>query len=559
MVKSKSLKVLSVLIIICMLFVGCTQAKTNDGDTKTPGDTTASPKEKIIRMSVSGTPKVDPATATASSDSIAIVNLYDTLVYPATDGTLKPHLAESWEFDEANLTYTFKLRQDVKFHNGAKLTANDVVFSMNRHLTIGEGSAYLFDGVVKETVAVDDYTVNFILEKPFGPFVSTLSNLGILCEDEVMKNIDKAGSYGENGDYGKTWLLTHDAGSGKYVLKELQQQGYMLATRFEGYWGGWDNTDAPDTIKLIDNTEASTVRTLIGNKELEIADEWQSTENVTAMSKLPGVTIAKFSTGMVQNMMYNTKKAPTDDVNFRKALNCLYDYKMISENILVDSPQAKGPVSANTPGSDLSLIPSTYDVEKAKEYLQKSKYANELDKYPVELLVNTDVADHEKIALALQATAQQVGIKVNISKAPWISIQEQVASVDTTPNIVCISVAPHFMEAGSMLLSRYHSNSVGTWEQGEWLQNDEIDSMIEDALAIADNDQRYEKYCEVQEKLVNELVPSGWLVDLVQRCAYHSDYVYWPAAELAKSGEIATLPVGYAFDFSQFKIYPDKK
>lgn len=556
MIKSKCLKVLSILLITSMLFVGCASAKTNLGGTTT---TDTSPKEKIIHMGVSGTPKVDPATASNSSDAIAIVNLYDPLVYPNTDGTLKPNLAESWKYDEANFTYTFKLRQDVKFHNGAKLTAKDVVFSMNRQLTIGEGNAYLFAGVVKETVAVDDYTVKFILEKPFGPFVSTLFYLNILCKDEVMKNIDKAGSYGENGDYGKKWLLTHDAGSGKYVLKELKQQKYMLATRFKEYWGGWDNTDAPDTIKLIDNTEASTIRTLLGNKELEITDEWQSTENLTAMSKLPGVTIAKFSTGLVQNMMYNNKKAPTDDVNFRRALNCLYDYKMISENILVGSPQAKGPVSANTPGSDLSLTPFTYDLEKAKEYLQKSKYANELDKYPVELLVNTDVADHEKIALAFQAAAQQVGIKVNISKAPWISIQEQVASVDATPNVICMSVAPHFMEAGSMLLSRYHSNSVGTWEQAEWLQNDEIDSMIEDALATVDKDERYKKYFALQEKIVNEIVPNGWLVDLVERCAYRSDYVSWPVELLAKGGKIAIVPMGYEFDFSLFKVYPDKK
>jgi peptide/nickel transport system substrate-binding protein len=257
--------------------------------------------------------------------------------------------------------------------------------------------------------------------------------------------------------------------------------------------------------------------------------------------------------------MYNNKKAPTDDENFRRALNCLYDYEMISTNILVDSPQANGPVSTNTPGAYQNNAKFKFDIEKAKEYLQKSKYADKLDEYPVELLVNTDVADHEKIALALQASAQQIGIKVNISKAPWISIQEQVAKVDTTPNVVCISVAPHFMEAGSMLLSRYHSSSVGTWEQGEWLENDDIDSMIENALATVDNNERYKKYEDIQKILVNEIVPSGWLVDLVQRHAYRSDYVYWPIAELSKSGEIPTLSVGYAFDCSQIKVYPERK
>lgn len=557
MVKSKSFKLITLLLIISLIFAGCTPAKSNEGTKETKGSAEtkgAASNEKIIRMSVSGTPKVDPATGNNSSDSVALVNLYDSLVYPKNDGTVVPSLADSWEYDESNLSYTFKLKQGVKFHSGTELTAKDVAFSMNRLLAIGEGNAYLFEGIVKETVAVDDYTVKFILNKPFGPFVTTLTRLYIVSEEQIMANIDPSGAYGEFGDYGKNWMISNDAGSGPYALKELQQQGYLLADRFKDYWGGWENANAPDTIKLIDNTEASTIRTLIGNKDLEITDEWQSTENVEAMSKIPGVAIAKINTGMVQNMMYNNQKAPTDDANYRKALNYLFDYKMISENILVESPVAKGPVSAHTPGCAPKLTQYTFDIEKAKEYLQKSKYANEIAKYPINLLVNTDVADHEKIALAFQAAAQKVGITVNISKAPWISIQEQVAKVDTTPNVVCISVAPHYMEAGSMLLSRYHSNSVGTWEQAEWLQSKEIDSMIEDALATADNQERFNKYSAIQEKLVDEIVPTAWLVDLVQRCVYRSDYVEWPVAEQG-----GALPLGYACDFRYIKIYPEKK
>lgn len=544
-------KALSLILVFATLLVGCTGG-ANQNNNSPNNQQSTTPREKIIRLSVSGTPKIDPATAMDSSSLIAMVNVYDSLVYPKSDGTVVESLAESWKISDDNLTYTFKLKEGVKFHDGTELKASDVVFSINRLLTIGEGNAYLFKGNIKEATAVDDYTVKITLHKTFGPFLTTLTRIYIVNEKLIMANIDESGSYGEFGDYGKNYLLTKDAGSGAYTVTELQQQGYMLAERFEDYWKGWANTEAPDTIKLIDNTEASTVRTMLGNKELEIADEWQSTENVDAMLKLPDVSLCTFSGGATQNFMYNTKKAPTDDVNFRKALNSLFDYKMISEKILVDSPQSIGPVAATTPGANTNLKQYYFDIEKAKEYLSQSKYKDQLDQYPIEMTIIADVADHEKIALAFQAAAQEVGITVNIAKAPWLSVQEQVASVETTPNMICISVPPNYFEAGSMLNSRYHSNSNGTWEQAEWLQNDEIDKLIEDALATSDKEERFEKYYIIQEKLY-ELAPTAWLVDNVNRHVYQN-YVYWPVAEEAKNGNVISLPAGYQFDFKDFKV-----
>lgn len=547
----KSCKSITILLILAMLLVGCTGGKQSSSNADNQSST--KPQEKILRMSVSGTPKIDPATGVDGGSLIAMVNLYDSLVYPKYDGTVEPSIAENWEVSQDNLTYTFQLRKGVKFHDGSELKASDVVFSIKRLLAIGEGNAYLYKDYIKESVAVDDYTLKITLNKPFGPFLITLPRIYIVSEKIVMENIDKSGPYGEFGDYGKNYLLTHDAGSGAYTVTDIQQQGYMQAAKFEDYWGGWENTDAPKIIKLIDNTEASTIRTMIGNKELEIADEWQSTENINAMMKLSDVSLCIFSKCAVQNYMYNTKIAPTDDVNYRKALNCLFDYKTISEKILVDSPQAVGPVPVTIPGANTKLENYSYDINKAKEYLAKSKYANDLSQYPIEMTIISDVADAEKIALMFQSAAKQVGITVNISKAPWLSVQEQVSKVETTPNMISISVPANYFETGSILSSRYHSSSTGTWEQCEWLQDDEIDKMIDDALATTDKDERYAKYNIIQEKIV-ELAPTAWLVDNVQRHVYQSDCVYWPIAEEIKKGNIVTLPTGYPFDFKYFKL-----
>lgn len=558
----KFIKLTSIILILVMVLAGCgggdqsenpvngQEERSENGGSEQGGEGESS-GEKVIRMSVSGTPKVDPATGIDGGSSIAMVNVYDSLVLPQTDGSIAPSIAESWEISDDNLTYIFKLKEGVKFHDGTDLTASDVVFSLERFLTIGEGNSYIFKDI-SEVNEIDEYTVEITLSKPFGPFLITLPQFYIVSEDAVMNNMQD-GPYGDYGDYGREYLLTNDAGSGPYTVTEVKQQDYVEAVKFDDYWGGWDNADAPVKIKLIDNTEASTVRTLMGNKELEIADEWQSTENINAMMKLEGVSLNVFLNGATQNFMYNNKKAPTDDVNFRRALNHLFDYDTISNNILVDSPQSIGPVAASVPGANTDLEQFTFDLEKAAEYLAQSKYKDSLDDYPIEMTIISDVADHEKIALAFQAAAQQVGLTVNIAKAPWLSVQEQVAQVETTPNMICISVPPTYFEAGAALTSRYHSNSTGTWEQAEWLLNDEIDGLIEDALETVDKEERFQKYNEIQEKLF-ELSPTAWLVDNVQRHVYQSSYIEWPVAELVNQGEMISLPAGYPFDFKTFKV-----
>ncbi|MGB5217200.1 MAG: ABC transporter substrate-binding protein, partial [Smithella sp.] len=300
--------------------------------------------EKIIRIAVSGTPVIDPAVGLYVSSSIALVNIYDSLVFPSrTKAEMESALAQKWDISKDGKEYTFYLRKGVKFHNGDELKASDVVFSAKRLLRIGEGYAYIFMDTIKDVVAVNDYTVKFFLKKPFGPFLSTLNRLYILNERQVKEHIN-SGNYGEWGDYGRDWLITHDAGSGPYMVKELVQQDYLYAIKFDKWYGGEWNSDAPTAFKEIDTTEASTIRTMMKNNELEITDMWQSSENLNAMSKLPGVEIAMYSALANQNMYFNTKKAPTDDVNFRKALACLFDYDMIINNIFPGSSRSYGPV-----------------------------------------------------------------------------------------------------------------------------------------------------------------------------------------------------------------------
>ncbi len=516
-------------------------------------------EESCIKIGVSGTPDLDPAIASTGSSLIAAINIYDTLVYPdenAEEGVVG-RVAEDWTISEDGLTYTFNLKQGIKFHNGEELKASDVVYSMDRLLTIGEGYAYIFSNYIDpgSTVAVDDYTVEFHLKQAYGPFLNSLIRLFIVSEKEVKENTLASGNYGENGDYGREYLLTHDAGSGAYKAVELVQQDYFYAEWNPDWFMGWSNENAPKAFKQMAITEATTVRTMINNRELDITDTWQSVETLDALSKIDGVSIAKYSNGLEYNVYMNTQAAPLDDINFRRAVNCLIDYDTICNSILLDSTKAAGPVPAGVLGH-VDTATFDYDVEQAKEYIAQSKYADNYADYPIEIVVNSDVADLEKIALMIQSAANEVGVTVTIAKAPWVSLIDQMGSVESSPQITIINSAPPYDDAGVYLQSRYSNATQGTWENGEWLADSTVNDMIEDALGTTNTDERMQKYADIQNYIVDEVCPSAWICNLTERCAYQSSYVSWP---LVEQEGIAQCVNGYSQIYSEFEYNLDLK
>ncbi|MCF8884552.1 MAG: ABC transporter substrate-binding protein [Aigarchaeota archaeon] len=516
--------------------------------------TTTPVKERLLRVSFANVPYMDPAVGSDEASSVYFINVYDTLVYPTKEGTVKPHVAERWEVSEDGLTWTFYLRKGVKFHSGRELTAEDVVFSLRRMIIIGEGYGYLFKPYVdlEKTRALDKYTVQIVLKNPFGPFLITLVRLYIV-DSELVKQHIAEGPYGEMGDYGKTWLMSgeRDAGSGPYKLHEYKRGESVTLVKFDDYWGE-TAPNAPTKVIMYGFTEPTTIRTMIEKRQLEVTDQWQPLENYEAMSKIPGVKIAQIPQAMIFYIMLHTKKPPTDDIHVRKAIALAFDYDTAIKDIMPYERRPAGPVPSMLPGADPTLKPIERNIQAAIEELKKSKYWGELDKYPIEYWWIAEVPWEERVALLFKANMEEIGLKVNVVKVPWLSVVEGMTKMETTPNAVSIFVVAHYAEAGSILSSRYHSHATGTWEQGEWLMDPEIDAMIEDALGTVDFNQRMQKYYEIQRRIV-ELYPSLYVYEHVVLRAYQADYVDYPAAR----GEV--IPIAeYELDFRWFQVFPEK-
>ncbi|MFR5585612.1 MAG: ABC transporter substrate-binding protein [[Clostridium] scindens] len=150
-----------------------------------------------------------------------LINVYDPLVMPQKDGNIEPWIAKEWSVSEDGKTWTFKLRDDVTFHSGNPLTANDVAYTMQRLLDMGEGFGYLFSSTIEAVNVIDDTTVEFVCTRPTGTLLASLVRLYILDSKLVAENY-ASGDFGDKGDYGKAFLLENDAGCGPYKVKRIR-------------------------------------------------------------------------------------------------------------------------------------------------------------------------------------------------------------------------------------------------------------------------------------------------------------------------------------------------
>ncbi len=566
-------RILVTLLAICMLVsVLACAAPQSSGGTQAPAQSAAGNAGgatapavaddmlSVVRYGRDFPIYYDPAVGSNAISAIAMTNIYSPLLFSNIDGTVSPHVAESWEISPDGLTYTFKIRDDILFHSGNKLTAEDVAFSMNRMLTIGEGFASLFLGVVENAEATDDTTAVFHLAKPYGPLLNTLVRFFIVEKAAVMDNLDKSSTlYGEYGDYGKTYLLSNDAGSGPYMTKEFKLEEYLLGEQFPNYFLGWDELpNSPKYFRLENLNDPVAQKTAFANQSLEISGDSLPIETYREIEQMSeGAEFFQFPGAGGWNLTLNNQVAPTDCVHFRKALAYAFDYNTVLEDILVTDSKATGPVSSVMFGKNTNLTGYTFDLEKAKEELALSKYADQPEMWNLTMNWTAEVDTQEKIALMFQSALQQLGISIEITKTPFSVITSNAQQIETTPNCAIVKWTPSYFEAGDVFRSRYHSDATGSWEQLEWVLDENLDAMIDDAISTIDQTERAKKYGDI-EQYIYDLCPTIW-ISTPGKTHVVQPYVKWLLNERYKEGVAQLYPNGYDLYFRDMEVYVDQR
>lgn len=458
--------------------------------------------QRVLRVDEVAVGELDPAKATDYADSMLMFNIYDTLVWANSEGDIIPLLAEKWAISKDGLTYTFTLRKNVKFHDGSEVTAEDVAYSFDRTVAINLGYAYLYKGWVKSVKVVDKYNVAFTLSESYAPFLSSLVRLPIVNKAVVTKN-QKDGKFGANGDYGQAFLSANDAGSGAYKVDSHNPQEATVLSKFKDYFQGFA-AKAPDQVRIRYSVEAATMRTLMSRNEHEVASQWLPLEVVKALTAA-GKQVVLEAADTVFYLKFNTKKAPTDDVNLRKAMALAFDYDALRSILKLDdkitlAKTIRGPLPEDFPNSDKTLPLPKRDLTAAKAALAQSKYKSD---QVVEIAWVAEVPLEEKFALLFQQNMAEIGVKVNVVKVPWALMTERASKIDSTPHVSSVYVAISFPDADSLLYSMYHSKAAGTWMSTEWLQDKQVDQLLDDARSETDPAKRKALYAQLQKRVVS--------------------------------------------------------
>lgn len=503
-------------------------------------------QERLLRHDESAPGRLDPSKVSDYAASVLAYNLYDTLIESKPGGGVVPHLADSWTVSDDGLKYTFELRAGVKFHSGNTMTAEDVVFSLERMVALASGHSRLFTGVT--AVADDENTVTFTLPAANSTFLAALVRLPVVDKATVLAN-KAEGKFGENGDYGEEYLTGVAAGTGAYQLVAHNPQAETTMKLFPDYFGDVAE-NAPTDVLIRYSVQAPTIRTLMANGEWEATSQWIPNEIKKSLVDSGKVLIGEGGAGFFI-MPLNTQRAPTDDVNVRRAIAKALDYDTLRKLMeVVPGTELARPLHGIIPsgmlGYDASIPPHQQNIEEAKAELAKSKYGSDVP--PLEVIWVAEVPVEEKIALLVQQNLQQIGLKVNVVKMPWALVVDRAAKAETTPNVTQVFVWAAFPDPDS-LIGRNHSANLGSTIKMDWSDDKALDASLEEARRVSDEAERSAIYRDVQVRLMEE-VPSIWAFETYTTFV-KQPYVTAPALE---SADKAVAVQGGNWQFRKWSI-----
>lgn len=429
---------------------------------------------------------LDPIKTVFAPDIISQGMMYERLLKANADRSeVGPGLAEKWEISEDGKTYTFTLRDGLKFSDGSPLTADDVTFSFNR-MRFQKDSAYAapFQPLVKiETV--DPRTVRMTLDRKFTPFLTLCEiwNTGIVSKATVEKMGDEA--------FAKSPSVT----SGPMKFVEWKVGDRVVMARNEHYWR--DGLPKLDGIEFIyvpdDNTRISMIQA--GELDVTMAVPFARLKEL----KDAGLDARAEPSSATYDMLINHEAEPFNNLKFRQAVSHGIDRKAICDSITFGNGVPANSIMSPTLdyfAKDLPLI--VRDVEKAKGLLAESAVATPA----FELIVNAGVTDEQKAAAIIQSQLAEVGITVTIAEIDPGQVWSQLTEGQYQANMNW-----WYNE------TRDPDNALRwcVWGVGDnksyftRYNNDKVNKMVDEAAGETDPAKRGALYAEIQRIAVDEV------------------------------------------------------
>jgi len=491
---------------------GTERTETSDGGDD--GSSTEVPE--FVWLLVGAVRTLDPGGANDWPTTVVAVNYYDNLItVDSEENRPVANLATDWSVEGDGNTWVFTLRDDVTFHNGDPLTAEDVAYSMNRIMDAKLARSSLWQGFVESgnATARDETTVEIETTRPYGPLLATMSQLfvvnsAVAAENEV------------DGDWGAAYLGKTVAGSGPYTLPEPLQTGdpeELEFVAYEDYWAGWED-DQFTRARMKKVKEPSTNKSLMRNGDAHMTSPFLSRETYEELDTYEDVTSLALPRPATWHISMHTRKAPTDDIHVRKAIASAFDYRAAIDNIF-GGEHAAGPVPVHMFGHNEELEPYTQDLERAREEIERSAYTvEEINEIGLEHVYVSGIERQRKLSLLLKNSLAGIGLEVELSPLPWPQMVDRAANEESTPHTMNLWFGAEFPSPDAFLTLLYHPSNFGSFMTISWFTTDELTTVLGDARGTLDLNDRIEQY-KTAQRIVWEHYPGIYIANPPLRIA----------------------------------------
>ena len=490
----------SLMILLMASLTGCSNTKN---DTSKSTDTTKSTAEAQNTDASQSTDEEQittggtftygrPASVTSfdlhneitSNNAFAIDKVFEPLVSFNSDGEIVDWLAKSHSISEDGLTYTFVLRDGLKFSNGTDVTAEDAVFSIQRHLDVGGPLA--ISAKVDSLTAPDEKTFIIKLKEAYTPFISELANFanGILPKDF--------------GGVTEEEFFKNPIGTGPFVVETWDTAGDLTFTKNTNYW----QEGKPYIDKLVYKLIADDSQAINQLKAGDVdAIESLALGNAKELEQGTDTTIITNGSWVTEQLFFNTLDEHFSDVHVRRALALAIDrdgltnaltfgYAKVANSLLPPS------IPYNTNDTIKAL---NYDVTAAKAELAKSAFP---DGFSTKLLIASGDNTRAQEAQIIQDAGKAIGINIEIESIELASFRERFFAYDFSAMLN--SGQADAPDANSIIA--FQTDPEG-FSKSFWTSytNDKVTKLLYNGQKTLDGTDRAEIYAELQQILADDV------------------------------------------------------
>ena len=500
----KAISLFLSLVMICAVLCACGDG-SGKGDEGSKGlqDARKDANEIVVAIAQDPEDSLDPHAAASAGTREVVFNIYEGLVKTGPTGELIPAVAESYKVSEDGLVYTFTLREGVKFHNGEPVTAEDVIYSLNRCAEhSGDSALKSAFSAICDLQAIDDKTVTFRLDQPDMELIYFMTAAIIPADGELV-------------------------GTGPFVLAERTPQESIVLERFEDYWGDKAGV-AKATYRIYEDMTALMMALKGGS--VDVCAHLTSAQIRELGEEF---TILEDTMNLVQAVYLNNAVEPFNNVKVRQAISYAIDRQMIMDVVFDGHGAAIG--SNIYPKLERYFMPElvdyyTCDPAKAKQLLAEAGYG---DGFDMTITVSSNYQPHMDTAEVVVQQLAAIGVRAKVQPVDattWYSeaytnrqFQSTITGLDAK-NITARAMLERFVSDNGKNFMNYN--------------NPEYDALYAAARSATDEASQTEAY-KAMERMLTEDAANLYIQDLADFVAVRPDlqgYTFYPiyAQDLAK-------------------------